>query len=470
MMSKLDAFTRQYIETALWSSTDNADDSGGEPLDKNYSSDDIDPATMEQMIADCASFQEKFAELLSESGIEDGRAGHDFWLSRNGHGSGYFDEDTIDEEFQEKLQDAAESYGNVDLQVDDGVISDGIHWTPAGTNEARRRPMVAARRPTDRLAPGSMMTAGGVLMLAGELSKKVGGTTPKYIEGGFRWSEPNESAQFTTYSPEHGQKVVVVVSIFSGSTALGFFSNEGLSETDRYENISSFTYGEKSLNEVVTVKEMVKDVEWVWETVDGYAESWGAGQDDEMDEVRRGVAASSSKAPIRRWMLANVDRFIDRRTGEIDCTSMVETWDNETQNGGVTTDPDHIAWDVAVEVANETHHKMREVRPRARGMRAAPSADEVAEMIEIMERYGYSAEDARKLSAEGMGPMELEHILRTTKPGGMGSLEYTRRIHKVASGVHSPAPHVAPPASSKPRRKPPATRRGATPKARRRGR
>ena len=295
-MSKLDAFTRQYIETALWSSTDNADDSGGEPLDKNYSSDDIDPATMEQMIADCASFQEKFAELLSESGIEDGRAGHDFWLSRNGHGSGYFDEDTIDEEFQEKLQDAAESYGNVDLQVDDGVISDGIHWTPAGTNEARR--------PTDRLAPGSMMTAGGVLMLAGELSKKVGGTTPKYIEGGFRWSEPNESAQFTTYSPEHGQKVVVVVSIFSGSTALGFFSNEGLSETDRYENISSFTYGEKSLNEVVTVKEMVKDVEWVWETVDGYAESWGAGQ-DEVDEARprgRGMRAAPSADEVAEMM------------------------------------------------------------------------------------------------------------------------------------------------------------------------
>ena len=103
-------------------------------------------------------------------------------------------------------------------------------------------------------------------------------------------------------------------------------------------------------------------------------------------------------------------------------------------------------------------------------MRTAPSADEVAEMIEIMKRHGYSAEDARKLSAEGMGPMELEHILRTTKPGGMGSLEYTHRIHKVASGVHSPAPHVAPPVAPRARRKPPATRRRATSKARRRGR
>jgi hypothetical protein len=33
-------------------------------------------------------------------------------------------------------------------------------------------------------------------------------------------------------------------------------------------------------------------------------------------------------------------------------TRMVETWDIETQDGGVTTDPDHVAWEVAVEVAS----------------------------------------------------------------------------------------------------------------------
>ena len=69
-------------------------------------------------------------------------AGHDFWLSRNGHGAGFFDGDWP--ENGDKLQAAAEKYGQVDLQVDDGVISDGIHWTPAGTSEARRRPMARA--------------------------------------------------------------------------------------------------------------------------------------------------------------------------------------------------------------------------------------------------------------------------------------------------------------------------------------
>lgn len=53
---------------------------------------------------------------------------------------------------------------------------------------------------------------------------------------------------------------------------------------------------------------------------------------------------------IRAWMNRNVGRFVDPRTGEVDCTSMVEAWDRETGDGGRTLDPDHPAWDVAVRV------------------------------------------------------------------------------------------------------------------------
>lgn len=126
----MDKFTRQYFETALWSSTDNADDSGGEPLDKNYSTTDINDETRDKMIADCADFQERFGELYTDSE----QAGHDFWLSRNGHGAGFFDGD---EERRDELQAAAESYGQFDLYIgDDGEI----HGTPldeSGVGEAR---------------------------------------------------------------------------------------------------------------------------------------------------------------------------------------------------------------------------------------------------------------------------------------------------------------------------------------------
>jgi len=49
-LPKLDPFTQAYIEAALWSSTDNSDESGGQPLDENYDISDIAPETLQQMI------------------------------------------------------------------------------------------------------------------------------------------------------------------------------------------------------------------------------------------------------------------------------------------------------------------------------------------------------------------------------------------------------------------------------------
>ena len=51
-MPRLDAFTRAYVEAALWSSTDESNDQGGDPLDANYSIDDIAPETMELIVED----------------------------------------------------------------------------------------------------------------------------------------------------------------------------------------------------------------------------------------------------------------------------------------------------------------------------------------------------------------------------------------------------------------------------------
>lgn len=40
IMTSLDSFTRAYIETALWSSNDESDESGGEPNFDLYIGDD----------------------------------------------------------------------------------------------------------------------------------------------------------------------------------------------------------------------------------------------------------------------------------------------------------------------------------------------------------------------------------------------------------------------------------------------
>lgn len=118
MSHKLDSFTRSYLETALWSSTDNSDDQGGEPLDKNYTIEDLASEALAEAIKDCAAFQKANFELYSDSET----AGHDFWLTRNGHGCGFWDGD-YPEPQASKLTEASKAYGEVNLYVgDDGII------------------------------------------------------------------------------------------------------------------------------------------------------------------------------------------------------------------------------------------------------------------------------------------------------------------------------------------------------------
>lgn len=85
----MDKFTTAYIEAALWSSTDNSDDSGCRPLDDNYSIEDIAHETLASILEDCKAFQEDHAQDIGGN-VE--QAGHDFWLTRNHHGAGFWDE------------------------------------------------------------------------------------------------------------------------------------------------------------------------------------------------------------------------------------------------------------------------------------------------------------------------------------------------------------------------------------------
>lgn len=120
---KLSKMAQAYVECALWSSTDNSDESGGEPMDANYDADDIAPETLAQMQADCDDFagNPEVAALLAESGLSDEQAGHDFWLTRNGHGAGFWDRGLGD--IGDKLTAITKPYGSVDLYVgDDGRI------------------------------------------------------------------------------------------------------------------------------------------------------------------------------------------------------------------------------------------------------------------------------------------------------------------------------------------------------------
>lgn len=115
----MDKFTTAYIEAALWSSTGNSDDSGGRLLDDNYGIEDLAPETLASIIEDCKAFQDAHEEDI-EFDLE--QAGHDFWLTRNHHGAGFWDGDWPDD-VGAILTEASHAYGSVDLYIgDDGLI------------------------------------------------------------------------------------------------------------------------------------------------------------------------------------------------------------------------------------------------------------------------------------------------------------------------------------------------------------
>lgn len=129
---KLDSFTRQYLETMLWSTTDNdAYDRGDDDcLDKNYSIDDIAPEAIAQAVADCERFQRENAGALEaadewlaqRAGDNDasGTAAHLFWLNRNGHGCGFWE---FDGAAGESLDKACKGFGECWPYVgDDGSV------------------------------------------------------------------------------------------------------------------------------------------------------------------------------------------------------------------------------------------------------------------------------------------------------------------------------------------------------------
>jgi len=113
----LDKFTTAYLVCALWSSTNEE----GEPFDDEHGIEDMADDALKQVMEDCSDFRATNAELLEKSGLDDEQAGHDFWLTRNRHGAGFWDRGLGD--VGKELTAMAHPYGNVDIyKGDDGKL------------------------------------------------------------------------------------------------------------------------------------------------------------------------------------------------------------------------------------------------------------------------------------------------------------------------------------------------------------
>jgi hypothetical protein len=120
-------FLRQYAETALWSSSNDRfeeDEGASEMLDGDYGVEDIAPETMAEMRRECRDFWEANAADIVAYAVARGDveyAGHDFWLTRNGHGAGFWDRGLG--ELGDRLTAASKPYAETYLCVgDDGQV------------------------------------------------------------------------------------------------------------------------------------------------------------------------------------------------------------------------------------------------------------------------------------------------------------------------------------------------------------
>lgn len=128
----LDTELEQYISTALWSTNaDHLDPEGtGEAgaLEDHFSPEDLSPEARESMRADLADFlhhadPRALDFWVSELGA--GQIGHDFWLTRNGHGAGFWDRfgAGIGQSFGNHLTEKAKPYSESNVYAgDDGRL------------------------------------------------------------------------------------------------------------------------------------------------------------------------------------------------------------------------------------------------------------------------------------------------------------------------------------------------------------
>lgn len=118
-MINLKRMVSAYIECALWASIDYESET---PLDEIDAP--LNEVTETRMLADCTDFIAEiipYMGAIEEAQITSEQMGHDFWLTRNRHGAGFWDRGLG--RLGDKLTEVSQSFKECDLYIgDDGEI------------------------------------------------------------------------------------------------------------------------------------------------------------------------------------------------------------------------------------------------------------------------------------------------------------------------------------------------------------
>lgn len=90
----IDNIVDSYLETAFWTDQEQIEEKGDD-----VSSADFSEETKEKAKEDIISFMKKTEQYLKD--IPDNLIGHNFWLTRNHHGAGFWDMKELDDEIGE---------------------------------------------------------------------------------------------------------------------------------------------------------------------------------------------------------------------------------------------------------------------------------------------------------------------------------------------------------------------------------
>lgn len=116
----LDDFTLGYLECARWCGIISPEE-GPEYNEEDFDLEDFTIASLKAAAKDCDDFRDGggIEDLLEQmqdlTDRPEDHMGHDFWLSRNGHGTGFWDRGAGD--VGDKLHAAAKVYGEAHVMV-----------------------------------------------------------------------------------------------------------------------------------------------------------------------------------------------------------------------------------------------------------------------------------------------------------------------------------------------------------------
>jgi hypothetical protein len=110
-----DRWIKEFVRTLLWSENDEE----GQPLDDKYGYEDMSAEALQKIKKDVDKFLDQASDLIDNDktlGSNYAQAMHDFCLTRNGHGAGFWDGDWSN---GDELTKIAKSFGELNAYVGD---------------------------------------------------------------------------------------------------------------------------------------------------------------------------------------------------------------------------------------------------------------------------------------------------------------------------------------------------------------